>query len=149
MRRDLSAPVAILPLPEGVALERFTPALAPACRELMNAVYADGYGDVVPFERWWDWVSNSDDYDPSLVLVAIASGAPVGFCHGWLDPFIKDVVVAHQWRRRGLAAAMLTTLLADYRRRGAPSVDLKTDVDNLAAQALYRNLDFEIIERVG
>jgi ribosomal protein S18 acetylase RimI-like enzyme len=115
----------------------------------MNAVYADGYGDVVPFERWWNSVNTDDDYDPGLVLVAIAAGSPVGFCHGWLDPFIKDVVVAPQWRRQGLAAGLITLLLADYRRRGAASVDLKTDVDNFTAQALYRNLGFEIIERVG
>jgi ribosomal protein S18 acetylase RimI-like enzyme len=115
----------------------------------MNAVYAEGHGDIVPFEVWWHRVSTDDEYDPSLMIVATANGIPIAFCHGWTEPFVKDIVVAAGWRRRGLAVAMLTALLHDYRARGAPHADLKTGVDNLQAQALYRQLGFEIIERFG
>jgi ribosomal protein S18 acetylase RimI-like enzyme len=115
----------------------------------MNAAYAEGYGDVVSAELWWNRVSTDDEYDQSLMIVATANGAPVGFCHGWSEPFVKDIVVAAEWRRRGLAAAMLTALLHDYRSRDASHADLKVDVNNLRAQALYRTLGFEIVERVG
>ncbi|HWA18044.1 MAG TPA: GNAT family N-acetyltransferase [Devosia sp.] len=115
----------------------------------MNAVYGSGYGDIIPFELWWDRLITDDEYDPGLIVVATAGETPVGFCHGWSEPFVKDIVVAPECRRRGLGRAMLAMLLQDYRDRGAPHADLKVDMKNLAAQALYRNLGFEIIEQVG
>ena len=148
MRRDLSAPIAPAPLPADIALVPFTADIAPACRELMDRVYAEAFGEAMPFAVWWPWVSGDAEYDPSMMFVAAAEGTIVAFCHGWRDAFIKDLVVDGEWRRRGLGGALLTLALADYARRGHPSVDLKTDVDNLTAQSLYTRLGFAIVERV-
>lgn len=148
MRRDMQLPLAVRPWPAGVTRVPFTTDLAPACRDLMNHVYAEGYGDPQPFDRWWTWTTSQPDWDPALVYLALDGNELVGFCHTWTDNFVKDLVVARPWRKRGLGSALLTTALEVYAGRGARSVDLKTDVDNLIAQSFYRGLGFEIVERL-
>jgi ribosomal protein S18 acetylase RimI-like enzyme len=145
MRRDLTAPIMPAPLPEGVVLQPFDAPIAPACRDLMNRAY----DEVVPFDKWWNWLTADSEYDPAYVYVACADKAVIGFCHSWTEPFVKDLVVDEAFRRRGLGAALLTKAMTIYATRGEAFVDLKTDVDNLTAQSLYRRLGFEIVERIG
>ena len=149
MRRDLGAPIMPVPLPPAMTLAPFDEHIAPACRDMMNRVYAAGFGDQLPFESWWSRLIADSDYDPTLCFVAVANGEIAGFCHGWIEPFVKDVVVDTAFRRRGLGGALLTRAMQTYAARDAPFVDLKTDVDNLAAQSLYRRLGFVVVERVG
>ncbi len=149
MRRDLTRPIAPAPLPPGISLPAFDETTARACRDLMNRVYAAGFGDPEPFDVWWPQLTADDQYDPALMFVAADDGQIVGFCHCWTVPFIKDVVIDPTYRRRGLGAALLTSAMAASRQRGGTSIDLKTDVDNFAAQSLYRRLGFEIVERIG
>lgn len=148
MRRGLAAPILPAPMPSGVNFMPFDEASGRACRDLMNRVYADGFGDVVPFERWWPWLTADAEYDPGLMFVAVSGGAVGGFCHCWSGAFIKDVVVDQRIRGRGLGAALITAALVACKTRGARFVDLKTDCDNVKAQSLYGRLGFEIIERI-
>jgi ribosomal protein S18 acetylase RimI-like enzyme len=149
MRRDLGAPVAVAPLPAGIVLVPYDKAIANESRELMKRVYPDGLNDGgISFEGFWHWLTTDPEYDPDLMFVATAGGAVVGFCHCWTGSFVKDLVVAPEFRRRGLGGALLTLALEEFRRRGASAVDLKTDIDNVTAQSLYRRLGFEVIERV-
>lgn len=150
MRRDLHAPIMPAPLPDGVALVPFSREVAPACHALMDVVYADGFGGNRPYAEWWTWLTENQfaDYAPQHMYVARSGDGIVGFCHGWEEPFIKDLVVAGAWRKRGLGSALLTSALEGYRAAGAASVDLKTDVDNVTAQSLYRRLGFSIVERI-
>lgn len=146
----LDAPIADAVLPAGIALRPFDIGTARDCRDLMNRVYADGFGDRRDFDEWWNWVTTDADYSSDLMFVAIAGDAVVGFCHCWTGAFIKDVVVDPSFRNRGIAGALITKALVACRDRlNAPFVDLKTDVDNVKAQSTYRRLGFEIVERVG
>jgi ribosomal protein S18 acetylase RimI-like enzyme len=149
MRRQLAVPVADAPLPAGTLLRPFDFETARACRDLMNRVYAEGFGEPVDFETWWPWLTGDADYDARLMFVATADGRVAGVCHCWSGAFIKDIVVAPSSRKRGLGAALVTMALLACKERDAPFVDLKTDVDNVKAQSLYRRLGFEIVERVG
>lgn len=148
MRRPLDAPIAPAALPPGLRLVPFDITTARACRDLMNRVYAEGFGDARDFDEWWPWLTTDSDYDPALLFVAAKDDIIVGFCHCWTGAFIKDLVVYRSTRGQGLGAALITTALLACRDRGAPFVDLKTDVDNTRAQSLYRRLGFEIVERV-
>ena len=148
MRRDLGNPIALADLPSGLRLVPFDIETARASRELMNRVYAEGFGDVVEFDTWWPWLTGDADYDPRLMFVAARDDRIVGFCHCWSGALIKDVVVAPSARGIGLGAALVTMALLAFKARSAPSVDLKTDVENVKAQSLYRRLGFEIVERV-
>lgn len=115
----------------------------------MKRVYVDLDDGGISFDGWWDWLTNDPGYDPDLIYIAAEAGEVVGFCVCWNSNYIKDLVVAPEVERRGIGAALLTTALAAFAARGATSVDLKTDVDNIKAQSLYRRLGFEIVERIG
>lgn len=144
----LDAPIAGAPLPPDISLKPFDVDAARECRDLMNRVYRGGFGDPWEFDEWWPWVTTDADYSADLMFVAVSGGAVVGFCHCWTGAFIKDIVVDSAFRGRGLAGALLTMALVACRDElHAPFVDLKTDVDNAAAQSLYRKLGFEIVER--
>lgn len=150
MRRSLAGTVEVLPLPTEVSLTPFNEAGARECRALMNAVYgAMENEDTSSFEDWWPNLIADSEYDASLVLVARSGERVIGVCHGWTTAFIKDLVVDAAFRGRGVGGALLTRILAEYQRRGAPSVDLKTGADNLTAQSTYRRLGFEIVEHIG
>jgi ribosomal protein S18 acetylase RimI-like enzyme len=149
MRRDLSVPITPVPMPMGVTLAAFDAVNARASCELMNRAYGTSNGNVPePFDKWWASLIGDPEYDPSLMYPVMQQGEVVGFCHGWSVPFVKDLVVAPEFRRRGLGGALLTMALQEFHRRGATSVDLKTDIDNEKAQSLYRRLGFVIVERV-
>lgn len=148
MRRMLAEPIAPAPLPAGYAYVPLGPANGPACRALMNAVYARGFGDEMAFDEWWPWLTKDAEFDPALVFVVAREGALAGVCHAWTSAFIKDIVVDPAHRGRGIASAMLTRTLEALAARKHASVDLKVDVDNIAAQTVYSRLGFTIVERV-
>ena len=150
MRCDLTGPIAAAPLPQGTELLPFGKTIANEARELMRRVYPDGLNDGgISFEGFWAWLTTEPEYDAELMFAALRDGMVVGFCHCWRDAFVKDLVVAPEFRRRGLGSALLTMGLAAFARRDATFVDLKTDIENETAQSLYRRLGFEIVERVG
>jgi ribosomal protein S18 acetylase RimI-like enzyme len=150
MRRDLTAPIVPGTLPETVALVPFDSTNSRACCELMNHVYDTSCGNAPePIETWWAKLVADPEYDPDVMFVATSDGAVIGFCHCWSVPFVKDLVVHPQFRRRGLGSALLTLAMAAFAARGATSIDLKTDIENKTAQSLYRRLGFVIVERVG
>jgi ribosomal protein S18 acetylase RimI-like enzyme len=146
MRRDLAVPIAPAPLPQGVRIVPFDETNARATRELMNRVYAQGFGDQRSYEDWWPWLSGDSEYDRSLVFVAVADSGVVGVCQCWTGAFIKDVVVDPAMQGQGIGAALVTLALQAFAARNAPHVDLKTDVANAKAQSLYRRLRFEVVE---
>jgi len=137
-------------MPAGIDLAPFTKVTAYDSRELMKRVYADGLNDGgISFDGFWEWLTTDPEYDPTLMFVATIGEMVVGFCHCWSVPFVKDLVVDPQFRRRGLGSALLTLAMAAFAARGATSIDLKTDIENETAQSLYRRLGFVIVERVG
>ena len=61
----------------------------------------------------------------------------------WVE--LGSVVIDAQHRGRGLARAMLTTLLHWAKTEGATQAFLQVDVTNIAALALYRSLGFKVL----
>ncbi|MEO8757206.1 MAG: GNAT family N-acetyltransferase [Devosia sp.] len=149
MRRDLTTPIASVPLPEAIVLAHFSIDIAPDCRSVMDAAYAPAGYATVPFEPWYAALAGNSEFDSALVWVAMSGCAVVGFCQCWRTPFVKDLVVAAAWRNRGLGSALLSQALQAFAARSAVSVDLKTDIDNIKAQSLYRRLGFQIVERIA
>ena len=145
MRRDLRIPITAMAMPPEVVLEAFDPAQAGVCRDLMNRAYGEAGDEPVPVGAWYNTMVGDPQYDPSLIWVATSRSAVIGFCQCWRVPFVKDLVVESGWRRRGIGAALLSRALAEFADRGASSVDLKTDIDNVKAQSLYRRLGFVVV----
>ena len=58
---------------------------------------------------------------------------------------IQSLAVVESARRRGLARALVQSLVAEARERGAREVFLEVRVDNPGARALYESLGFEAL----
>ena len=76
--------------------------------------------------------------------VGEASGAVAGFASFWRpEPFLHFLLIAPQWRGRGLGKALQRAVLD----AAAGPVDLKCDPRNLPAQRYYEALGWRLIER--
>lgn len=86
------------------------------------------------------------DHGESIVFLAHATGAPVGFTQ--LYPsyssvslarvfILNDLFVVPGLRRAGVGTALLDAAVAHARSLGAVRVSLNTDIQNTSAQAMY------------
>ncbi len=146
MRRELSGALPVPEWREGVHLARFQDVDPVALHALMQAAYADGKVDAgLPASPadWWTATRTDAEFDPTLSFVAkAATGELAGFALVWNSSFIKDLVVAPGWQRRGIGAALLAEIFRALAARGFDRVELKVQPDNLRAKLLYRALGF-------
>lgn len=56
--------------------------------------------------------------------------------------YVDSLATAPEFRRRGIARALLERVAAEARERGCTHVALETEVENFAARALYRSAGF-------
>jgi ribosomal-protein-alanine N-acetyltransferase len=69
------------------------------------------------------------------------------FCSCWLifdELHINNVAVRLEWRRRGLATALLEHVIRDCAARGARRATLEVRRSNQAARRLYERLGFTV-----
>ena len=133
----LVGPLAAPQWPEGIALRPLAEADKREIHALLMLSYTNGFGEVLPLEDWWRYMTTDSEFDPSLIVVAAHGERIVGFALVWTSAFIKDIVVHPDWRRRGLASAMLAEIARRIHARGAPSVSLKVSPGNVGAQQTY------------
>ncbi|MGV3575783.1 MAG: GNAT family N-acetyltransferase [Devosia sp.] len=138
LRKLLVAPVSAPTLPAGASVTPLYQARPIELHALLRTSYATGGGNVGDFDSWWWPLVEDEEFDPALVIIAMAEGEPVGLIQCWTSSFVKDLVVAPQWRDRGLGAYLLHAAFTEFHRRGASLVDLKVEASNLAAQRFYR-----------
>jgi mycothiol synthase len=148
-----------VPLPEGFELRPVTREQYPAIWKANREAFRDHWGGSDESEAAMRRFLEAPDADPSLWLIAwegdeIAGGIingihpdenqALGIQRGWLD----SVFTRRQWRRRGLARALIATSLVLLRERGMTSAALGVDADNPSgALGLYEEAGFEIDER--
>ncbi len=86
-------------------------------------------------------------------LVALCDGkvaAYVGIIAVPPEADITNVATHPKFRRRGIAAALLTALKSEAKKRGIENIFLEVRRSNTAARALYEKLGFETVgERKG
>jgi ribosomal protein S18 acetylase RimI-like enzyme len=86
----------------------------------------------------WQAFASARDGDRTVAIGRVA-GAGSNGAH-WAG--LTAIEVHPDYRRRGLAAAVTTALIAQAAQRGARRVFLQVEDDNQAALALYRRLGF-------
>ncbi|MBK8148386.1 MAG: ribosomal protein S18-alanine N-acetyltransferase [Acidobacteria bacterium] len=92
--------------------------------------------------------------DPTTVSYRVATPEEpvVGFIFVMVQPsgtgHVTTVGVAPEHRRRGLAERLLAHVEEALRNRGANTVALEVRVSNIAAQSLYRGLNYSIVQRL-
>jgi [ribosomal protein S18]-alanine N-acetyltransferase len=83
-------------------------------------------------------------------IVARAGDAVVGFAGIWLmvdDAHVTTISVHPDWRRRGVARRLMLALADRAAQLGARRMTLEVRPSNAAAQALYRDLGFDVVGR--
>lgn len=131
----------------------------PALVETVIASFSDHFGYIEqPFEKelaeFRHWLNNSRHFDPSLALLVIhepsevIAGCLIGLTESPKHPgigFIDAVGVRREYRRRGLAQAMLYRSFAAFWDRGLRTVELDVDGESLTnAVALYEKVGMRI-----
>ncbi len=135
------------PLPQGYAIRPFD---AEDERQVFQVV-EDAFNEwpnrtPSTFEKWQSWVTLRDDFDPSLVFVAIYEEKVVGVAVGLSYPdegWVHQLAVQRDHRRKGLAKALLKTTFDQMRTLGFPEVGLSTD-SRTGALDLYLDLGMEV-----
>jgi ribosomal protein S18 acetylase RimI-like enzyme len=96
------------------------------------------------FDDWSDYMMRPDHYRPDLWYLLWRDDEIIGAAlnydydlYGW----VRQLAVAPDWRRQGIAANLLRYVFGVFYRQGQPCVGLGVHADNLGAVALY--------ERVG
>ena len=123
----------------------------PAILELMRPYYAeDGY----PFDRSvaakvlrnflrrpsWGRAWAATDGSRIVGYAVVTLGYSLEY--GGRDGFLDEIVVAREWRGRGLGGALLATAESYCRRRGVRALHLEVEKHRRAAIGLYRKSGF-------
>ncbi len=89
----------------------------------------------------WEWTHS----DVARFYVARSAGAVVAYCAGWVifdELHINNLAVDPAWRRRGVASALLTFVLASAAAEGALRSTLEVRQSNEPARRLYERFGF-------
>jgi len=136
-------------LPAGVDLRPYEPADALSVHALLDEAYAGWDDEYVErsHEDWLAFMTEHDEFDPGLWLLAERDGALVGCVLLWLPTqgrgWVKDLVVRSSERGAGLGKALLHAAFKAYAERGIDRVGLKVDSNNpTGAPELYERVGF-------
>ena len=145
-----------LELPDGVELRPFSDEHLRTIWEADVAAFAGSFGAAAPTEQLWLEFRDDPLSDPSLWTVAWCGDQVVGQVRSYINHeenrsrqrlrgYTEHISTHIDWRRRGLASALLAGSLRAVRDRGMTQAALGVDTDNPAnALAIYQRLGFAI-----
>lgn len=154
---DLSAPVEVPPLPEGIVVRPFAPGMdAHPVYEAQQEAFADHWGfEPNSYEEWAHFFINKPDVDLSMWLLAYdgdqIAGMSINRPYGESDPgmaWVGTLAVRRPWRKHGLGTALLKRSFALFQERGYPRAGLGVDAASLTnAVALYERAGMHVVLR--
>ena len=147
-----------LPLPDGLEVRPIDPADRAMHRRVWEAgarAFAASQREEAPTEARWDEWINDPTFQPALWQVAfdgdtiagqilnyLGEAEPDGTRLGWTE----GISVQPEYRRRGLARALLARSIRVVRDAGATSAALGVDLQNPnQAVELYRSMGYRIV----
>jgi len=156
MTRDLiNEPIPDLPLPTGLALK---PAAIDDYRKIWDAsttAFIDEWDSIEYTEtNYQGWINNAH-FQPYLWQIAWDGDKPVGMITNYVDleenqekqrrrGYTEDIWVLKDYRRRGIAGALLARSLAMFKLMNLTEASLSVDTENPSgANRLYTNLGFK------
>ena len=129
--------------PEDVRIVPYDP---PVHHPAIPALYATAFDDR-PWDDDWD---RFPGFDPKGVFVAVASevdgliGYVVSFRkqgHG----YISVVAVVPEWRRRGVASALIGSAVGYLRSLGLKTIRIDVEQTNAPARRAYERAGFQVV----
>ena len=161
MRRAFEGVIEAAPLPEGFRLVTY--AEKPDLRlfvELEADTFKDHFGWIdTPIDedvaRWQHYIDTAPDFDPDYWWLAYYGDEPAGLIMTQLESSIGEGVgwvntlgVKREFRKRGLALAMLEHAFAAHQRRGTAGIALGVDASSLTnAVALYERAGMSVFSQ--
>ena len=159
LERDLSDPIPEIAVPDGLRFELPRDADREAVRVAKNEAFRDHWGSQpTSAEQWhsgWSLPTRAVD----LSLVAWDGDRVVGFVEtqvnpddferqGYVGGYVALVGVVRDWRRRGVAPAMLAEVMRAARAAGHERIALDVDSENpTGALGLYTGMGFVATSR--
>ena len=158
MKRELQGEIAAPALPDGFRLVPYTE--TPDLRlyvTLEGDCFRDHWGWIdtpveEDMERWQHYMEIAPDFDPNYWWLAFYGDEPAGLITTQLESNVGDNVawvlslgVKREFRKRGLASAMLGHAFAAHKARGVDAIALGVDASSLTnAVALYERAGMSI-----
>ena len=113
--------------------------------------YRAHYGQPADQDRSRAWLTDATTTGPMRAFHARVEGVAAGMCLIAICPaslslgefwMVRDIYVDPQWRRTGVARALLDAVRAAAQQSGALRLTLQTEDDNVAALRLYERYGF-------
>jgi mycothiol synthase len=159
MERDLSQPIPVLPLPDGIRVRVSTEADYRAVWEAEREAFQDHWGYTPWPEEHFQRFRTFPHYDLSLWRVAWAGDLVAGMVLNYINEeenaakrrrlgYTEDIAVRRPWRRQGLASALIALSLQALRQRGMTQAALAVDAENpTGALRVYERLGYRAVNR--
>ena len=160
MRRDLGQPIPAGPLPEGLSLRCYSPQLERLMLETFNASFQDHWGFELASEQDWQmFYIQSSSFRPDLTFVAMDGERVAGLSLNMVHPeanerqniregWITELGVRREWRKRGVATALLCQAMRAFEAEGLDYATLGVDAASpTGALRLYERLGFVPVKR--
>ncbi len=150
MRLSLIPPQPEPALPAGITLQPWTPEHDDLMRQTFNAAFADRPGArIVGEESWRRSYTGGSGFIPQASFIALAGKEGVGLVRSLIggrpgEGEIAHIAVRQDWRRRGLAGALLGAALRVFRARGLDTAMLRVSLENKPAIAFYESRGFTV-----
>ncbi|MDR1672043.1 MAG: GNAT family N-acetyltransferase [Bacteroidales bacterium] len=121
--------------------------------ELLNAYIADEMGGGEPLSpvKGLHLVDGLNNHPSSIVLLARVENVFAGMLVGFVNfstftvkPMVNihDLIVRCEYRKKGIARALMDTVIQRAKEKGCSRVTLEVRKDNIAAQCLYKTIGF-------
>lgn len=156
MVRQLSEPIEITPMPEGLEIRPVLPEQYRAVWDASQEAFRDHWGYIpAPEEEYQRWLKEPE-FEPELWKVAWEGDQVAGMVLNFIDRdeneeyhrkrgYTEGISVRRPWRRRGLARALLTRSLQMFKEMGMDEAALGVDSQNLSgAFNLYESVGFRV-----
>jgi mycothiol synthase len=146
-------------LPEGVEVREVKPEHYHAIWHAEAEAFLDHWGaepiDEEDYPRWLD----QTPFQPHLWRVAWDGDEVVGMVRNYIDEesnarfnrkrgYTEDISVRRQWRRKGVARALIARSFVVHKEQGMTEAALSVDTENPnGALQLYESMGFEVTKR--
>ena len=156
MSRTLLDDLPDAPLPEGLQIRPVEPAHLRSIWEADTEAFRDHWGARPPTERDWEAFLDRPFTDPSLWKVAWEADRVVGQVRSFINPeenreydrlrgYTENISTIKEWRKRGVARALICQSLRVLRDRGMQEAALGVHAENPnGAFELYSSLGYEV-----